>query len=262
MDIGTAKPPLQEMSLVTHHLFDIIDPDEDFSLAQYQEMAYKVIDDIHSRNKTPFLVGGSGQYVWAVLEGWEIPRIPPNLELRKDLENKAANNGIDDLYRQLQGIDPVASQKIDKRNIRRVIRALEVSLQAKTPISELQKKKTPDYGTLIIGLTAERAELYQKIDLRVDQMVQQGLIEETKILLEKGYNCNLPSMSSIGYRQIGMILKGEMNQEEAIRQIKTDSHRFVRHQYAWFRLKDERINWFNVKNGIELEVMNLISNSL
>ena len=146
MDIGTAKPTPYELAAVTHHLYNIIDPDEDFSLAQYQELAYKAINEIHSRNKIPFLVGGSGQYVWAVLEGWEIPRVPPNPELRDKLEKIANDSGIDELYRQLQEIDPIAAQKIDKRNIRRVIRALEVSLQAKKPFSELGKKYQPNNG--------------------------------------------------------------------------------------------------------------------
>jgi tRNA dimethylallyltransferase len=258
MDIGTAKPTPEDMAIVPHHLFNIIEPDESFSLAQYQELAKSSIHNIQSRQKIPFLVGGSGQYIWSILEGWDIPRIPPDPALRNKLEEIAAAKGINYLYEELQKKDPNAANKIDKRNIRRVIRALEVTYQTNVPISSLQKKILPGYKTLLIGLTSERKELYQRIDKRVDKMVEQGLIAETQRLYEAGYDFNLPSMSSIGYKQIVMMLKGEVSQEEAIRQIKTATHRFVRHQYAWFRLDDKRICWFDVRNGILSEVMELI----
>jgi tRNA dimethylallyltransferase len=262
MDIGTDKPPLAEMSAFPHHLFNIINPNEDFGLAQYQELAYRNIRDIHERHKMPLLVGGSGQYIWAVLEGWEIPHIPPDPEFRKTLEDLAAKNGIDGLYQQLQEIDPSAAQKIDKRNIRRVIRALEVSKRSGTLFSQLQRKKVPDYHTLIIGLTTDRKELYHRIDSRVDLMLQQGLVAEVKNLIQMGYDYKLPAMNSIGYKQIGMMLRGEINPDEAANRIKVDNHRFVRHQYAWFRLKDKRIHWFDVWNDFRYEVMELISDHL
>jgi tRNA dimethylallyltransferase len=262
MDIGTAKPTTDELKSVTHHLFDIIDPDENFSLPQYQEKANQAIKDIQKRRKIPLLVGGSGQYVWGVLEGWQVPRVPPDPELRKELEAKALNNGIDYLFQQLQELDPAAAQKIDKRNVRRVIRALEVSLQTKVPFSELRRKSPPEYEILIIGLTAAREELYRRIDLRVDDMIRQGLIDEVEGLIRRGYDNNLPSMSSIGYSHIGMMLKGQLPREEAIRKFKVDNHRFVRHQYAWFRLKDKRINWFDICSKMEPEIINLIANFL
>jgi len=260
MDIGTAKPSLEEMALVPHHLFDIINPDEDFSLAQYQELASQSIENIQGRNKIPFLVGGSGQYVWAVLEGWEIPRVPPDLEYRQSLEAVAAREGIDELYRQLQEIDPAAALKIDKRNVRRVIRALEVSHQLGTPFSHLRSKKAPGYKTLIIGLTAERDELYRRLDSRVDEMLHQGLVSEVEKLYKMGYNADLPSLNSIGYSRIGLFLRGEISLEETVRKIKIDNHRFVRHQYAWFRLRDKRISWFDISGETEFEVLTLISN--
>jgi tRNA dimethylallyltransferase len=259
MDIGTAKPIPEERTAIPHHLYDIVNPDESFSLAQYQELVDRSIKDIQERGKLPLLVGGSGQYIWAILEGWAIPRIVPDPEYRKKLESIAASRGAEELYRQLLDIDPTAAQKIDQRNIRRVIRALEVSHQTDKPISELQKKKAPDYKTLIIGLTTERAELYRRIDERVDAMIHQGLIGEVEKLNQMGYSFDLPAMSSIGYKQIGMMLRGEINREEAIRQIKTDNHRFVRHQYAWFRLQDERIHWFNVQTEIEAAIGTLIA---
>jgi tRNA dimethylallyltransferase len=262
LDIGTAKPSPGEFALVPHHVFDIINPSADFSLAQYQGLAYKAIHDIHGRQKLPLLVGGSGQYVWAVLEGWEIPRIPPDPELRSNLQKMAREYGIEELYRSLQEVDPAAASKIDRRNVRRVIRALEVSIQAKTPLSQLQVKNPPDFDALIIGLTAERAELYRRTDSRVEDMVRRGFIEEARKLVQMGYDFGLPSLNSIGYKQIGLILKGQISQEEAVKQIKIDNHRFVRHQYAWFRLKDKRIHWFDIGSEIEPEVMTMLADFL
>jgi len=259
MDIGTAKPTLKELSLVPHHLVGIIKPDEDFSLAQYQQLAYKAIEDIHQRSKLALLVGGSGLYIWSVLEGWGIPQVPPDLEFRHNLEKEAANGGQNELYQQLMEVDPVAAQRIDRRNVRRVIRALEVYKQAETPISQLQQKKTPPFNTLIIGLTIDRAGLYRRIDLRVDEMIKQGLVAEVEKLVRMGYHFNMPAMSGIGYKQIGMFLKGELSLEVAIQQIKSETHRFVRHQYAWFQLKDERIHWFNIQNEVKLEIVKLLS---
>ncbi len=262
MNIGTAKPSKEELEQVPHHLFNIIDPDEVFSLAQYQDLANKSIKSIQKRQSLPVLVGGSGQYIWAVVEGWEIPRIPPDQEFRRSLEKLASENGIDYLYQRLTDSDPVAAKKIDQRNIRRVIRAMEVAHEAQEPISKLQNKKAPDFNILIIGLTAEREVLYQRIDFRVDDMIRRGLINEINKLNQMNYGFELSSMNSIGYKQIGSNLRGEISQEEAIRQIKTNSHRFVRHQYAWFHLDDPRIHWFNIQNEIETEIFSLVANFL
>ncbi|MDI6814810.1 MAG: tRNA (adenosine(37)-N6)-dimethylallyltransferase MiaA [Dehalococcoidales bacterium] len=255
MDIGTAKPSPQELSLVPHYLINIVNPDEDFSLAQYQHLAYKAIDDIQKRHKLALLVGGSGLYVWSVLEGWGIPQVPPNLEFRHNLEEKAARAGTDELYYELTKVDPVAAQRIDRRNVRRIIRALEVHRGSKTPFSQLQHKQTPPFNTLIIGLTADRAELYRRIDLRVDEMIKQGLVEEVKKLVNMGYDFNLPAMSGIGYKQIGMFLKGDLTLAAAVQQIKFETHRFVRHQYTWFSLKDDRIKWFDIQSKAEPEII-------
>jgi len=259
MDIGTAKPTSQELSLVPHHLIDIVSPDEGFSLAQYQRLAYRAIDDIQQRNKLPLLVGGSGLYVWSVVEGWGIPQVPPDLEFRHSLEKKAAEVGKGELYQELMEVDPIAAQRIDWRNVRRVIRAVEVHRGTETPLSQLQRKQTPPFNTLIIGLTADRAELYRRIDLRVDEMIEQGLIEEVKKLVNKGYDFNLPAMSGIGYKQIGMFLKGELTLAAAIQQIKFETHRFVRHQYTWFQLKDDRILWFDIQGKVEPEITSLLA---
>lgn len=257
MDIGTAKPNLEELSLVPHHLLNIVNPDEDFSLAQYQHLAYQAIDDIEQRNKLPLLVGGSGLYVWSVLENWRIPPVPPDLEFRHGLEEKATKVGKDELFQELLKVDPIAAQGIDPRNVRRVIRALEVIRSTKTPL--LQRKEPPLFKTLIIGLTADRAGLYRRIDLRVDEMLKQGLVEEVKRLTNMGYDLNLPAMSGIGYKQIGRFLKGELTLDAAVQQIKFETHRLVRHQYNWFRLKDDRIQWFNIQRKVDREITALLA---
>jgi tRNA dimethylallyltransferase len=248
MDIGTAKPDTEELAAVPHHLIDIIDPNQEFSLAEYQKLTYDAVKDVQDRGRVPFLVGGSGLYVWAVLEGWVVPRVAPDVTFRRELEKKAGMGQGDVLYQELQQIDPAAAEKIDPHNVRRVIRALEVNKLTDSTFSQLQKKQAPLFQSLIIGLTADRKELYRRADERVDNMLKHGFIEEVEVLLKMGYDLSLPSMSSIGYREIGQYLHGEMTLDEAVYKITTGTHRFIRHQYAWFRLKDERIKWFDVDN--------------
>jgi len=254
MNLGTAKPVPRELSLVPHHLIDIINPDEDFSLAQYQQLAYRAIEDIQRRGKLAVLVGGSGLYVWSVVEGWGIPQVQSNPEFRHSLEREVTEDEKNRLYQELIRVDPVAAQRIDPRNIRRIIRALEVCKNTKVPFSQLQCKQAPPFDILIIGLTADRAEVYRRTDLRVDEMIDRGLVAEVKRLMEMGYDFTLPAMSGIGYRQIGMFLKGELTLAAATQRIKFETHRFVRHQYAWFRLKDNRIHWFDIQNRSEADV--------
>ena len=263
MDIGTAKPTPEDRRAASHHLIDIINPDEHFSLAQYQQLAYEAIADVGGRHKLPLLVGGTGQYIWAVLEGWDVPKVAPEFALRRQLEERAASGEATELYVELQAIDRNAANKIDPRNVRRIIRAIEVSKTTGTPFSELQKRKNPPFRTLIIGLTTERSELYGRTDSRVDRMMKEGLVEEVRHLIEMGYGLNLPSMSSIGYRQIGEHLNGKADLESAVRKIKTETHRFVRHQYNWFRLSDERIRWFDIRDDdMEKKVVTEIMRSV
>jgi tRNA dimethylallyltransferase len=255
MDIGTAKPSPEERALVLHHLTDIVNPDEDFSLAQYQQLAYRAIEDIHQRHKLALLVGGGGLYVWSVLDGWRIPPVAPDPGFRHSLEEKAAKVGEDELYQELARVDPVAAQRIDPHNVRRTIRALEVHRGAEVPVSRLQVKTAPPFHTLIIGLTVDRTELYRRIDMRVDEMIQRGLVDEVKQLVNRGYDSNLPAMSGIGYKQIGMFLRGELSLTAAIQQTKFETHRLVRHQYSWFRLKDGRIRWFDIQREVDSQIM-------
>ncbi len=257
MDIGTAKPGPKELAIVPHHLINIVNPDEAFNLAQYQALAYKAIEDIQQRNKLTILVGGSGLYVWSVLEGWTIPPVPPDPEFRHALEERAIRVGKNELYRELVAANPIAARRIDPRNVRRTIRALEV--HRNMPSSQPQRKEASPFDKLIVGLTADRKELYCRVDSRVDEMMEQGLVTEVEKLVDMGYNFDLPAMSGIGYKQIGMFLRGELALDAAIQQIKFETHRFVRHQYAWFRLKDDRIKWFDVQGEVDSEITALVA---
>ncbi len=240
MDIGTAKPTPQEQARVSHHLIDVVAPDEPYTLANYQAQAYAAIDGILARGKRPFLVGGTGLYVRAVVEGLRIPRVPPNQELRAQLaqEESAA------LYERLRALDPDAAARIDPRNVRRTIRALEVCLTTGDKFSDLGRASPPPYSITQIGLTLPRPELYARIDARVERMMADGLVAEVEALAAQGYGWELPSMSGLGYREIGEYLRGQVSLDEAVANIKRDTHDFVRRQYAWFRLRDERIQWF------------------
>jgi tRNA dimethylallyltransferase len=246
MDIGTSKPTPAERALVPHHILDVVDPDEDFNLAIYHKLATSAIEAVQRRGKLALLVGGSGLYVWSIVEGWAIPSIPPNPRLRHELESEAREKGVYQLYRRLQGVDPIAAAKIAPTNIRRVIRALEICYVSGRRCSEFWRREAPRFPVLIIGLAVERAELYRRIDCRVDRMVEEGLVDEVKSLLESGYGLSLPSMSGIGYRQIGESLQGKMSLPAAIDRVKYETHRLARHQYAWFRPSDDRIHWLNV----------------
>ncbi len=259
MDIGTAKPNPEDLSLVPHHLIDIINPDEQFSLAQYQQLAYRAIEDIQRRGKLALLVGGTGQYVWSILEGWKIPRVRPDLEFRRSLEARVAELGADRIYQELVNVDPVAAQRINPSNVRRVIRALEVRKNTTAPLSQSRGKAAPPFNILIIGLTMNRAELYRIVDQRVDDMVKRGLVKEVEGLIKMGYAFKLPAMSGIGYRQIGLFINGETILNEATARIKFETHRFIRHQYNWFRLKDDSIKWFNVSEEVDSEIVTLLN---
>ena len=243
MDIGTAKPSAEDRSRVPHHLIDILDPDQDFSLALFLQIARSAVQDIQTRGKLPILVGGTGQYVWAFLEGWQVPQVPPDPDLRKSLEKEASLEGSETLYKRLQEVDPQAASRIDPRNLRRVIRALEVYQAAGTAPSN--QKDEPRLSSLILGLTTDRRGLYDLIDTRVDQMLANGLVEEVQALMDKGYSPDLPSMSGMGYKEIAQHLQGDLTLEDAVQRIKHETHRFARHQYTWFRLSDKRINWLD-----------------
>lgn len=244
MDIGTAKATPEERARVRHHLLDVVDPDQSLSLAQFQEMAYAAIDDIAGRGRIPFLVGGTGQYVMAVVEGWQIPRVVPDDVLRRQLCQQAEEGGAQALHARLQALDPRAAHRIDPRNVRRVVRALEVCLTTGRPITEQQEKSPPPYRILMVGLDMRRAQLYQRIDERVEGMIQSGLEDEVRRLVAAGHGFHLPAMSGVGYGQFAATLAGEATSPDAVREIKRATRRFVRHQSNWFRHDDPRIRWY------------------
>jgi tRNA dimethylallyltransferase len=243
MDIGTAKPSLDDRAAAPHHLIDIVDPDMAFGLGQYLGIARQAIDEVRARDRIPMLVGGSGQYVWAVIEGWNVPAIAPNAALRALLEERARVEGADALHDDLTRRDPEAARAIHPRNVRRVIRALELLDTSGDRASAIRRRQSPREDTVVLGLSMERPALYQRIDRRVDDMFKMGLVEEVQGLLASGYDPSLPSMSGIGYTQVVQMLRGEITQIDAAERIKTATHRFCRQQSTWFRGDDPRISW-------------------
>lgn len=254
LDIGTAKPSAAERKRVPHHLVDIADPDETITLGQYQDAAFAAIEAIRARERLPILVGGTGQYIMSVVEGWGIPRVPPHRDLRRALRRLDRS----ELYRWLRRLDRDAAESIHPNNVRRVIRALEVTLISGRPITELQRKKPPPYEILIVGLHTDRETLYRRIDRRVDEMMDAGLLPELEALHDAGYGPDLPAMSGLGYRQLWDYLQGETTLEEAVQRIKFETHRFVRHQYNWFSPDDPRIHWFDVTRDDLYEEVELL----
>jgi tRNA dimethylallyltransferase len=235
MDIGTAKPTPAERAAAPHHLIDITDPDQPLTLAEYQALAYAAIADILRRGKLPLLVGGTGQYVTAVLEGWRAPEVPPEPALRAELEALQAAHGTAALVERLRALDPESAARIDPHNARRLIRALEVCLISGKPFSQQRRKAPPPYRVLEIGLQLPRETLFPRLDARVDRMMQDGLLAEVVSLQRRGYNWRLPAMSGLGYAQLGAHLRGECSLSEAVAAIKRETRAFVRRQETWFR---------------------------
>lgn len=242
MDIGTAKPTVEERAALPHHLIDIADPDATVGLAQFLRLAHAAIADIHARDKLPLLVGGTGQYVRALLEGWQTPEVPPDPELRAALEQRGREAPAA-LWQQLLSLDPGAAAFIDPRNVRRVIRALEVCLKTGTPFSAQRQRVPPPYRVLQLGLTLPREVLYARADARVVAMMAAGLPAEVARLLAAGYGWELPAMSGLGYRQFRPYFAGHATLAEVTARIQLDTHDFIRRQYAWFRGDDPAITW-------------------
>jgi len=262
MDIGTAKPTRAEQAQVPHHLIDIANPDEILSLAVFQQKAREAIEGIYTRNKIPFLVGGTGQYIRAVTEGWNPPEVRPNEALRIELERMKEEKGIYWLHENLKTLDPAAADKIDPRNYRRTIRALEVILTTGRRFSEQRGQSESPYHLLTIGLTRPRPELYERVDQRIEAMFAKGLLDEVKTLLSKGYSPSLPTMSAIGYRECIRVVNGQSTEEQAKAEIRRATRVFVRRQANWFKESDPQIRWFNVGEGVTQEIEAYLRKSL
>ena len=253
MDIGTAKPSVEDRRRVRHHIFDIADPRAGYSLALYQRQARAALEGIWERGAFAWLVGGTAQYVWALLEAWQVPDVAPDNTLRGQLAAFAESNGWGALHARLSAVDPLAAGRLDGRNVRRVIRALEVFEKTGIPISTWQAKGDPDFEYLLFGVTVPRDELYARIDRRVEAMFAGGLLEEVRTLLDAGVPAGVPAMSSIGYGESVRYLAGETTLAEAIERTKFGTHRLARSQAQWFRADDRRITWVRDAEDIDLQ---------
>ena len=262
MDIGTAKPTQAERARITHHLIDVAQPDEIWSLATYQHASVDVITQIHARQRLPLLVGGTGQYVRAILEGWQAPAVAPDPYLRKALQAWAESITPSGLHTRLAVIDPAAASQIDPSNLRRTIRALEVIFSSGELFSTQRMRLSSSYRSLVLGLTRPRLELYARIDARIEDMFRHGFIDEVKNLLEQGYSPELPTLTAIGYREVGAYLHGTITLEEAKTSMRRQTRVFVRRQANWFKPDDPHIHWFMAGPDTLNEMTTVISNWL
>jgi len=245
MDIGTAKPSPAERLRLPHHLIDVANPDETWSLALFQHAAEQAIAGIHRRGKLPFLVGGTGQYIHAVTHGWSPPATSPDIPLRTVLEALAKSQGNDWLHQRLALLDPPAAAAIDSRNLRRTVRALEVVFSTGRRFSAQRGQGESPYRLLTIGLIRPRPELYARVDARIEAMFRDGLLDEVRRFLAHGYTPDLPTMSAIGYRECALVLRGELSLEDAKVHMRKLTRTFVRRQANWFKAQDAEINWFD-----------------
>ena len=246
LDIGTAKPTLAERQQAPHHVVDVAPADcTSYSVSVWREQAEAAIQQLVARRKRPWLVGGTGLYVQSIVDGLELPAVPPEPELRAELEQTMRDEGIDALFARLLRLDPAAAARIDRRNPRRLIRALEVSIVTGKPFSAQRKRRPPSFPVLQIGLCTDRDTLYQRIDARMDRMIADGFVEEVEHLLAEGLTTDLPSMQSAGYRQLAAYLQESCTLAEAIQQTKYATHQLAKRQETWFR-KQKGIQWTKI----------------
>lgn len=246
MDVGTAKPTKEEMRGIPHHLINVAEPGETWSLAVFLKHTLLLIDEILERGNTPLIVGGTGQYIRALVEGWRVPEMKPNEALREVIANWGEQIGHLELHRKLSILDADGAGFIDAANIRRTIRALEVIFTTGKRFSELRVKDGPAYDFWLIGLTMPRSDLFQRADERIEQMFRAGLLDEVQSLLDKGFTPDLPSMSAIGYKEVIAYLQGEITFEEARKLMKMHTHQYIRRQANWFKKSDPIIHWYDM----------------
>lgn len=265
MDIGTAKPTEHEKEGIPHYMLDLLEPDGEFSVALFQQKVTEYINDILARGKMPVLVGGTGLYVRSVTDHYDFSPAGIDTDLRNELLCEAEMYGNEYLHAKLREVDPAAADRLHPNDIRRIIRALEVYRQTGRPISSFQYRDSdlpPKYRLGYFGLTMERANLYRRIEQRVDKMISAGLVEEVKKLLDRGCSPDLPSMQGLGYKEIIGYLQGEYSLDEAIELLKRNTRRFAKRQLTWFR-RDPRIEWLNVENDhSSSEIANEIAGQL
>ncbi len=260
MTIGTAKPAAEEMAATPHHLVDILDPPESFGLGLFIEYATEALRDIRGRGRLPIVCGGTGQYVWGLAEGQQLAAVPPDPGFRAELEAEAERVGSEALHQRLAAIDPARSAVLDARNVRRVIRALEIHHVTGRLPSELQPVAARTENALVLGLTMPRNALYQRIDERVDRMMADGFLREVEELRAAGFPTTAGPLNSPGYRELGQYLDGELSLEDAVEKTKTQTHRLARRQYAWFKPSDPRIQWLDAADpGLLQEAVETVS---
>jgi tRNA dimethylallyltransferase len=255
MDIGTAKPTNVEISRVPHHLINVARPEDVWSLARFQETAMACIREILARGKVPFIVGGTGQYIWGLIDGWTVPSEPVDAHLRQVLETWSRELGPQGLHRVLSRLDPKAGKFVQIENVRRTIRALEVIFSSGKRFSE-QRMKQPPAGLHfdILGIQWDRPALYQRVDTRIEIMMNTGLIEEVRYLLDSGIDPDTSALSAIGYREITGYLQKKYSLDEAVMLIKRNTRQYIRRQANWFKPDDPRITWFTAGDDLAVRM--------
>jgi tRNA dimethylallyltransferase len=245
MDIGTAKPSPKERQRVVHHLLDVVYPDQPFNVADYVSLAEETLESLRTQEVLPLLSGGTGLYIDALLKGFLFPDASADLDIRAQLEAQAEEDPRS-LYKRLEEVDHPSAKKLHPNDLRRIVRALEVYYRTGEPISALQRKKEASerpYQPLYVGLFRDRKELYERVDLRVDQMIQEGLVEEVQKLL-KAYPDQPTALQALGYKEMASFLQGKMTLTEATQRLKRDTRRYAKRQLSWFK-RNEEIHWFN-----------------
>ena len=244
MDIATDIISPKNQKGIPHHMLAIRKPNETLTLAEYKEMALKKIDEIHKKGRVPMLVGGTGLYISAITEGYDVPKAPPNEKLRKKLQEEAEKHGADYIHKKLQKLDPESAANIHPNNIRYVIRAIEINKSTKS--HKQDKKSQPKFDLFMLGIERPREEIYKRINSRVDQQENTGLIEEVKALVEKGYDPALPAMTSLGVKEIIPYIKGEMPLLECLEILKRNTRRYAKRQMTWLKRYDN-VRWLTPK---------------
>lgn len=257
MDIGTAKLTKDEMDDITHHIIDIVYPDDDYSVSDFKKDAKAAITSINKKQKLPIVVGGTGLYINSLVYDLNFTKVAFNAEIRDKYEKIVKDRGLDYLHRLLSDIDKVSGGKININDKKRIIRALEVYEVTGKTMSEYNKnfrRENKDYNLVMICLNMERAELYKRINKRVDLMVEAGLLEEVKSIINRGYDLNSVAMQGIGYKEINMYFEGELTLEESLELIKQKSRNYAKRQLTWFR-RDNRIKWINIDEFKDIDTL-------
>ncbi|MGG4443504.1 tRNA (adenosine(37)-N6)-dimethylallyltransferase MiaA [Brevibacillus fortis] len=251
MDIGTAKAESEELASIPHHLIDIKNPDEEYSVAMFQESAASLITDINQRGKLPFIAGGTGLYIESVTHRFQFSTTSQDPELRDRLQRLADSEGVEALHARLADVDPITAERLHPNDVKRVIRALEIYESSGYKMSDFQlRAQHSPYDLVMIGLTMDRAKLYERINHRVELMIEAGLVEEVRGLLDAGYDASLVSMQGLGYKELIPYLYGEITLEKAVNDIQQRTRHFAKRQLSWFRRMAE-IQWFDMTDPAE-----------